>query len=484
MKATSIFGGVQVFHILISIIKSKFVAVLIGPTGMGILGLLTSTLDLIFRSTNFGLGISTVKDIAAAHGTGDEKRIGITVTVVRRLVWLTGILGLVVTAALSPWLSQLIFSNKDYTLAFVWLSLTLLFKQLSSGQLVVLQGMRKLNYLAKANLSGSFLGLVVTLPLYYFFGIDGIVPAIIGIGIISLLMSWYFSRKIEVKKAELSITKTFIHGRDMIRMGFMISLSGLFALAASYFVQIFINRTGGVDQVGLYNAGFAIINTYVGLIFTAMATDYYPRLSAVANDNKLGVRTINQQAEIALLILAPILIIFIVFIKWVVILLYSNEFIGVSGMIYWAALGMFFKSTSWCISYNFLSKGMSKLFLWNDLSANIVKLSLNLIGYHFWGLTGLGVSFAVSFLLYLTQVYIISKIKFEFSFDHNFLKLFAVQFALALTGFFIVNFVSSLYAYIIGTFLFIVSGLYSIKELDDRIGIKKYLISKSKNIFK
>jgi O-antigen/teichoic acid export membrane protein len=484
MKATSLFGGVQVFNILISIIKSKFVAVLLGPAGMGIMGLLTSTTNLITRATNLGLGTSAVKDIAAAYGTGDEKSIGITVTVVRRLVWITGLFGLVVTATLSPWLSQLTFGNKDYTLAFVWISVTLLFVQLSKGQLVVLQGLRKLNYLAKANLFGSSLGLIVTLPMYYFWNIDGIVPAIIGTGFITLSMSWYFSRKIKIKETTLTLHQTFSQGSDMIRLGFMISLSGLLSVGASYIIRIFISRTGGVEQVGLYNAGFAIINTYVGLIFTAMATDYYPRLSAVAHDNKLSKQTINQQAEIALLILAPILIVFIVFIKWVIILLYSNKFIGVSGMIYWAALGMFFKSPSWSIGYVFLSKGMSKLFFWNEFSANVYMLSLNILGYHFWGLTGLGISFAASYLFYLTQVYIISKLKFEFSFDRTFLKLFAFQFVLALTGFFVVNFMSHLYSYIIGSLLFILSGLYSIKELENRIGIKKYLNSKFKNHFK
>lgn len=482
IKATSIFGGVQVFNIIISIIKSKFVAVLLGPEGMGIMGLLTSTTNLVARATNFGIGTSAVKDVAASHGTGDENRVANTITVVRRLVWITGLLGFGLTFALSPWLSKLTFGNNDYTLAFVWISITLLFEQLSKGQLVVLQGLRKLNYLAKANLYGSFLGLLITVPLYYFFDIDGIVPAIIATGFISLSMSWVFSRKIKIKETVLTLNQIYKQGGDIVRLGFMISLSGFLSVGASYAVRIFISRTGGVDQVGLYNAGFAIINTYVGLIFNAMVTDYYPRLSAVADDKLLSKRTINQQAEIALLILAPILILFIVFIKWVIILLYSYKFIGVSGMMYWAALGIFFKSAGWCMSYYLLAKGMSKLFFWNEFSAHVYFLTLNILGYYFWGLTGLGISFAVSYLVYLIQLFIVSKKKFEFSFHSSFLKLFLVQFCLALTGFFAINFLSQNYAYIIGAALFILSGLYSFFELEKRIGIKKYLMSKSKSL--
>jgi len=472
MKATSLFGGVQVFNIIIQIIRSKFVAILLGPAGMGIMGLLISTIGIISNITNFGLGTSAVKDIASAFGTGDEKRIRIIVVVVRRFVWITGIIGLLATAILSPLLSQLTFGNKDYTLAFIWLSVTLLFNQLSSGQLVILQGLRKLNYLAKANLSGSFIGLFITLPFYYIWGLDGIVPGIIGASLLSLLMSWFYSGKIKIEKIELSHALTISEGKNMIQLGFMINLSMLFAIGASYIVRIFISRTGGVEQVGLYNAGFVIINTYVSLIFNAMATDYYPRLSSVASDNKLCSQAINQQAEIAILILSPILIIFLIFINWMVILLYTKQFIAINEMIYWAALGMFFKAASWSIAFIFLAKGKSKLFFFNELISNSLLIGLNLIGYYLGGLTGVGISFAVFYLIYLIQVYLVSRIKFEFRFNRDFTIVFIIQFGLAIAGFMVVKYLNKPYTYIIGLILIGLSLWMSLLELEKRMGLK------------
>ena len=195
MKATSLFGGVQIFQIIILVIRSKFIAVLLGPAGMGITGLLTSTIGVIAGLTNLGLNVSAVKDIAAANSTGNETRIATVAIVIRRLVWITGVLGTLITLALSPWLSKLTFGNGEYTFAFVWISITLLFNQLSSGQLILLQGMRKLQYLAKANLYGSALGLVITVPLYYKLGVNGIVPGIIVTSVLSLFLSWFFCKK-------------------------------------------------------------------------------------------------------------------------------------------------------------------------------------------------------------------------------------------------------------------------------------------------
>ena len=48
--------------------------------------------------------------------------------------------------------------------------------------------------------------------------------------------------------------------------------------------------------------------TYSGLVFSAMETDYFPRLSGVANDMKVTNDMVNKQIEVSLLLLAPMLV--------------------------------------------------------------------------------------------------------------------------------------------------------------------------------
>lgn len=475
MKATSIFGGVQVFNILISIIRSKVVAVLLGPAGIGVLGLFNSTILLLSSLTNFGLGISAVKDIAAANETNNKKRIEKVVTVVKRLVWFTGVFGALLTLVLSSWLSEIAFGNYEYTIAFIWLSITLLLKQLASGEFVVLQGLRRLKELAKANVIGSALGLAVSIPLYYYWRLEGIVPALIVTAVFTYLVALYFGAKTKIEKAKVTNSELKIEGRSMMMMGFMLSLSGIMVLGESYVIRIFINNFGGVEQVGLYNAGIALISTYVGLLFTAMETDYYPRLSAVASNNTKSNELVNQQTEIALLILAPVLIAFLIFIDWVIIILYSSEFVAVDVMIYWAFLGMFFKVPAWVVGFIFIAKGESKLFFWNELVSNLYLLGLNLLGYYYWGLTGLGVSFLISYILYLIQVYLIANRKYGFNFHTGFIKLFTVQFGLALLCFGVISFLSFPWIYVFGVPVILLSAWYSFKELDKRLHLKELL---------
>jgi O-antigen/teichoic acid export membrane protein len=472
IKATSLFGSTKVLTILVSIVRSKIIAVLLGPGGMGIAGLINATLRLIEGFSGLGLETSAVRDVAAAHVSGDYRQVSHAVGVLRRLVWITGLLGAFLTFILSPLLSQLTFGNHDYTGAFRWVSVVLLFNQVSVGQGVVLRGLRKLKYLAKASLLGSLAGLIVSVPLYYIYGVKGIVPAIISSSLLSLILTTYYSGKVKIIDSAVSIKNAICEGRGMISMGFMLSISGLITLGASYIVRVYISSKGGIDQVGLYNAGFAIINTYVGMIFTSMATDYFPRLSGVTSNNLTARELMNEQAEISILILAPILTVFIVFINWIVLLLYSSKFSAVNDMVLWAALGIYFKSASFSIGYIFLAKGASRLFLLNELTANSYMLAFNLIGYTFAGLEGLGISFLAGYLFYLIQVLSVSKVKYEFRFSQAFIKIFLVQLFLGVSCFVIVRVLEPPFSYIAGTIIMLASLVVSYYGIKERIDIK------------
>ena len=475
MKATSIFGGVQVFNIIIALIRSKFVAVLLGPAGMGVMGLLQSTLSLVGAATNFGLGSSAVRDISEANGTGDQQKIKLTVSVFRKLIWLTGLLGMVLTIALSPLLSKLTFGSYDYTFAFMALAVTLLINQLASGQLVLLQGLRKIKWLAKASIYGSACGLLVSVPLFYFFGIQGIVPSIIITALALFAVQYWFAHKVKIDGVMLSFKEAVQQGKPMLKLGFVLSLSGLITVAASYIIRIFISNTGGVEDVGFYNAGFTMIGTYVGMIFTAMGTDYFPRLSAVSHNNTETTKMINEQSEIAILIISPILIIFLVFIKWIIIIFYSEQFQPVNTMLLWMALGMLFKAGSWAIGYVMLAKGDGKTFFYSELTANLYMLVLNIAGYYYFGLEGLGISFLIGYILIYVQVYVIAHYTYHFRFSTNFYNIMVMQMILGITAFLISRNSEGLTLYLTGSGIAIISLTFSIFLLNKKLNLLQLL---------
>ena len=480
LNATSLFGGVQFINIILRLIRSKAIALLIGPIGMGISNLLLTTMELINGLTNLGLERSAVKDISLANTNSNSKSVAITISILKKLVWLTITVGVILMILSAPWLSEIAFGNKDYTISFRWISIALLFKQLSSSQLAILQGLRKLKSLAKANLLGNFIGLLITLPLYYYYKIDAIVPAIIIATFMSFVFTYYYSHKLDIESVTISRKEAVSEGKGMINLGVMLSLSSLITLLVAYIIRIYIGSANeteelGLIDVGLYSAGFVILNSYVGIIFNAMGTDYFPRLSEIANDIKKLRKTVLEQATVAILLITPIIVVFLACAPFIIVILYSHEFSPIVTMVTWGILGMIFKAVSWSMGYMIIAKGDSKVFIKTAIGFNTILLSINIIGYHFGGLEGVGISFFIYYIIHFIAIRIITYYRYDFYFEKGFYKIFTFTVIMCFLAFSITFIPSSILKNSLMIGLIVVSCWYSYKELDKKIGVKDYL---------
>lgn len=474
LKATSLFGGVQVITIVISIIRSKFVALFLGSLGMGIAGLLNSTINVVGELTKLGLDTSAVKEISLFSNKDDQKVI-IIINSLKRIIWFTGLLSLVCALIFSSFLSQLVFGNTDYTSSFVWISIALLFKQLTYGELAILQGLRKLKFLAKSNLYASFSSLFVVIPLYYFFNIDGIVPAIIMSALLGYIFSKYFSNKVKIKPLKLSNRDAFREGRPMLKLGLMLSIRSSITLLSAYGIQIFISHVGGVDQVGFYLAGFVIINSYVGIIFNAMQTDYFPRLSALSNDPDQLRNTVLHQAVVALLIITPIIILFLTVAPIAIQLLYSKEFLLIMVFVSWGMFGTLFKAVSWSMGYVILAKGDSKLFIQTAVFFNFLFVSLMSLGYFFYGLFGVGVAFFCYNILHLIIVKLITFYKYDLYFNSRFNRLFLICLLMCSVTFALRYLEFPVLKYGLMVLMIIISLAFTLYEFNKKVDLKALL---------
>lgn len=474
LKATSLFGGVQVFRIVIAIVRSKFIALFIGPMGMGISSLLLSTVNVLNALTNLGLDRSGVKEISLVQQKEGEK-VGRTIGILNRLVWFFSIVGTLLMALASPLLSKIAFGNYDYTWSVVGVSAALFFTQITQGKLAILQGMRRLSGLAKANLVGNFIGLLITVPLYYFYRIDAIVPAIVIAAAIALGVTLYFSSSQNIPDEKVSLGEALEEGKPMMALGVMLGISSIITLVIAYLVQIFISAKGGVDEVGLFNAGFVILNTYVGLVFTAMGTDYFPRLSAIAESREKTNQTVFEQAFIAVLLIVPVIVIFLSFAPQIIRILYTKEFIPIIGFVSWGILGMLFKAVSFSMGYILIAKGDSRLFIKTAIGFNMALFTLNALGYVYGGLTGLGISFLVYYVIHFLVLWVITKKHYGFVFPPSFYPIFLSSIVLCGVAFGVTQYFDGFLRYAVLGGLIVISCLFSLYQLNTKMDIKKFL---------
>ncbi len=476
-KATSLFGGVQVYNIIIGIIKSKIIAVLLGTVGMGIMGLFQSTISFIQGLTCLGLGQSAVRDVSEANATGNSERINHIVAVLNKLVWITGLIGMGVCLVLSPFLSKFTFGNYDYTIPFILLSSILLIDQIRIGQGVLLQGLRRLKDLAKASTIGATLGLVISIPFYYLLKVDGIAPTLVLTSISYLVVNWLFVKRINIPKEKVSLKSSLQDGRLMMKMGIAMTINSIIVLGVAYLLRWFIRLQGGLEEVGLFTAGFTIVNTYAGMVFNAMATDYYPRLAAVNNDNEKGNLIINQQIEIATLVIAPLMVLCIVFMPFVIKILYSDQFLRANVFIIWASAGIIFKAISWALSYNFIAKGKARQFIINEVGAKLYSLPLQFGGYYLMGLKGLGIAFLLSYLLYSIQLYIVSRNQHNYSFSASFGEVFIIHIVLLAGALILALTLKQWQIYTFGSLVAAFSIFFALRGLNARMNLKSALLN-------
>ena len=152
LKYTGIFGGVQGIHILVGIVRNKLVATILGPAGMGLISLFTSTINLMANSTNLGISMSAVKNISEAWDNGDEDSLHKMVRMVRSWSLLTGLAGILLCIALSPMLSKWTFGWGNHTLHFVLLSPIVGMMAVTGGEMAILKGVRQLKNIATISL--------------------------------------------------------------------------------------------------------------------------------------------------------------------------------------------------------------------------------------------------------------------------------------------------------------------------------------------
>jgi O-antigen/teichoic acid export membrane protein len=484
LKATGIFGFAQAMKMFVSIVGSKFVAIFLGPFGIGIVGLLNNTVAIISSFTSFGINITGVREVSLANTENDQIKFSERFIVLQRWSIISSIIGALVTIFFSKLLSKLTFGNTDYYFWFVILSVNFVFTNLSTSRIALMQGLRMIKSIAISNVISSFLITFVTVPIYYFFKFDGIITVILASSFINLLVNFYFTRKIKIDKISLSIADTYHKGKPLMKMGFLLSINVIFGQICSYLIKLYLNGNGSSAEIlGLFEVSSVILISYVGLIFNAMGTDFYPRITEVQNDNFKVKELVNDQIEMGLLLVTPAIIFLYFSGPYVIELLYSNHFLGVLSIFKAALFAIIVKAIIWPLAFVILAKGDNKLYFKQEIISDIFLLVSTLFLYHFLGLVGIGIASLIQFLLYAFYIIPILKSKYDFSIRKDTFQIILVCILIGILASTITFTIEYPYAYYPLGFLLLISFIYSYKELNKRIDLYSYA-KKLKSKFK
>ena len=403
LKYTGVFGGVQGLKILITVVRNKLASVLLRSAGMGMNAVFLNIGENVNAFTNFGIGFSSVQHISELYVGGTDEEIRRFVGVIRTWSLWAAVLGGLLCASFASLLNGYFFpEGENHVWEIVFLSLFVASMPIEAGECSILKGMRQLRRMAAVEAVVAVSTFVFTIPLYYVMGLRGIVLSLVLCGWAMAFIHLAVTTRLFRYRVHPFSMKVVRAGWPLIERGVPYMLA---AIAGSVTTAVvFGTCLGDMDQIGLYKAGYGLMVTYAGMVFVALEADFFPRLSSVNHDTAEMNRTIGQQINVCVLLMAPLLIAFVMAMPWVVRLLYTSEFLPVVAMAQSAAFYMFFRAVTTPAAYTSLAKGDSLVYLLMECVYDVVFILLMYFGYHRWGLLGAGVALSAAALFDLLLV--------------------------------------------------------------------------------
>lgn len=392
LKATSVIAGAKVATILVGLVRMKAVALLLGPSGVGLVNFISSSSDLVRILTNFGLDSATVRNVAEATARQDAEEVAVSYKVAVRSAVLIGIFSWVVFAACSPWLAQSATGKSSDARLFLVGGATLVLTPLLAVQLGFLQGIRKLRALAMCQIVSSPVAAVATIALIYFFGLAGGAAALSLASLTTLVVHVWFMREFKPPAPRHPIDY-WTHVRNNLKTGSGFAVNAIW-LCGSGWLNLYLLRhhygNEGLHYIGMYGAASMLAGFYVGIIISALATEFYPSLTAAAEQPVEMRKLLNHQAVMALDIGTTAGLFGMTFAPLMLTLLYSTQFADATEILRLLFLGTAIRFAAFPLGFTILALGKSKLFALCELGMGAMTLLSSVVAIHYFGILGVG----------------------------------------------------------------------------------------------
>jgi len=404
--ATSLIGRATLLAALIGLVRNKAVALIGGPAAVGLLGIFTSLVTMGSSIATLGLDTSAVRQIAQPDLS--EAETARTQRAIWTMAWPLALIGGVAVWLFRDPLAQFAVGDAAYSNTVGWLGIGVAATVIGASQLAILQGHGRLGDLARVRLWGSFLATLIGVAAVYHFGIAGILIAVLAMPLVIAITAFWLGRDLPRSNwKRLTQEKLSDHWRVLTSIGVLVMMTNIVVSLNELSIRAVVTHRLGLDFAGLYVASHAIISVNLSLLLNAIAADYYPRVSKVADDPKAMTLILNQQLQVALLLAGPLLAAVSLAAPLALTVLYSSAFADSALLLRLLIIGGVLRLGIWPLGFILLSRRAGGAYL----SAEIVAASAIPIAWllvPLIGLTGLGVaiiaSALISFLAYYWQV--------------------------------------------------------------------------------
>lgn len=402
LKVTSILGVATLVKIITGMCRAKFLAWQIGPTGIGLVGqaLMYSLFTIQLCSLSMGMGIT--KNISEDLSQKKDDKIPPVVNTAGTLQFFSALLFIIFMLPFSRVFTKFIFSDYKYWIYFVGITLATPFAVYLSGMAdPILFGFRKITEYSRLMVLYAVIGLFLIFILVPFYKTEGMFVQIILISIIGFLLSYYFIRKQVSIKPKLNFRlyrddKSRHISVQLFQYGFISFLPGITSMGALLYLRSLLIKQFGIEANGYYQVAYAMSVYYLPFVMNGLWGHFYPQMCALRTNRDIN-REINQFIRFTLFASTIIVSGLIIFRKYIILALYTREFLNAYDLLAIQGIGDIFFILFCMFSTSLMARKKFKgVVLMSTLGYNAALLALYYILTNFSGFNFRSLNIAIA----------------------------------------------------------------------------------------
>ncbi len=395
LRVTGALGASTVLVIVFSIVRAKVVASAFGPSGIGLIAILQGLQAPINLVLGLGIGTSGLIEIAAARGAEDADRIR-TARWAMIVAAVAG--GLVATGVyvLAAGLLARQFGGGEASVAdFRLFGLAFGIGFLAGNLHATMNGFRRIRDLAKLDPLSAAAGTVATV-LGVLTGLSLVTSVFVIPSVLTTLLTVHFARKLPALGAWPGRRAVATRVRQLARDGVPFLFASVIGAVGLLLLRLLIDGTEGRSDLGQFQAAFAVSETYVGFLLTAMTVDYLPRITEHAGDAGAVNDAANEQTRISMLLVLPLVLAMMAAAPLVIKVFYSSAFTASIELLRIQLLGEFAKVVAYSVVFILVARKARKLYIATQIQLFVSSLVATYVALRLFGIQGASVAYAIS----------------------------------------------------------------------------------------
>lgn len=309
------------------------------------------------------------------------------------------------SASLSEWL----FFRRDLQNVVIATALAQFGIAWSNYALAILKGRRDAKGNALSIVVGTLLGVAAFIVGLYGFGYQGALIGLVLMPALTFLPAQLFLKKQGVRLCNFSAKFDRLQALSLSKFSAMVLITAVTLPLGYILLRDLLMQRADLHAVGLWQGVAKISDAYLQFITAAFSVYLLPTFAKL--QEKAAIKR-ELGKSLRIVALAVIVVSSVVYLlrEWIILLLYSAEFLAMEKLFFWQLLGDICKVLAYIFGYLIVAKGALKLYALAEIfQVSVLLGSGNLLIPQF-GAEGATMAYFATYALYLTACLIGAKI--------------------------------------------------------------------------